>query len=68
MIQTRLIPRTSSAYESPLLIKTLLAQTLKYNPQREIIYRNLFRMDYFEFNRRVRRLANLFSNLGIKPG
>lgn len=68
MIQTRLIPRTSSAYDAPLLIKTLLAQTLKYNPQREIIYRNLFRMNYFEFNRRVRRLANLFSNLDIKPG
>ncbi|MBE9461279.1 long-chain fatty acid--CoA ligase [Dyadobacter subterraneus] len=68
MIQTRLIPRTSSAYDSPLLIKTLLAQTLKYNPQREIIYRNIFRMNYFEFNRRVRRLANLLSNLGIQPG
>ncbi|GLU52030.1 long-chain-fatty-acid--CoA ligase [Dyadobacter frigoris] len=25
-------------------------------------------MNYFEFNCRVRRLANLFSNLGIKPG
>lgn len=68
MIQTRLIPRTSSAYDSPLLIKTLLAQTLKYNPQREIIYRNIFRMDYFEFNRRVRRFANLLSDLSIKPG
>ncbi|MCF0057205.1 long-chain fatty acid--CoA ligase [Dyadobacter sp. CY356] len=68
MIETRLIPRTSSAYDSPLLIKTLLEQTLKYNPQREIIYRNIFRMDYFEFNRRVRRLAGLLSGLGIKPG
>lgn len=68
MIQTRLIPRTPSAYDTPLLIKSLLAQTLKYNPQREIIYRNLFRMNYQEFNKRVRRLANLFENLGLEPG
>lgn len=68
MIQTRLIPRTPSAYDPPLLIKSLLAQTLKYNPQREIFYRNLFRMDYYEFNKRVRRLANLFEKLGLRPG
>jgi len=68
MIQTRLIPRTPSAYDPPLLIKTLLAQTLKYNPQREIVYRNLFRMDYFEFNRRVRRFANVLESLDVKPG
>jgi len=68
MIQTRLIPRTPSAYDTPLLIKSILAQTLKYNPQREIIYRNLFRMNYNEFNKRVRRLASLFKNLGLKPG
>ena len=68
MIQTRLIPRTPSAYDPPLLISTLLKQTERYNPQREIVYRNLFRMDYFEFNRRVRRLANLLKVLGVEPG
>jgi fatty-acyl-CoA synthase len=68
MIETRLIPRTSSAYDPPLLVSTLLKQTERYNPQREIVYRNLFRMDYFEFNRRVKRLANLFTSLDIQPG
>jgi len=68
MIQTRLIPRTPYAYDPPLLIKSLLAQTLKYNPQREIIYRNLFRMDYHEFNKRVRKLAGLLETLGVRPG
>ena len=68
MIQTRLIPRTPSAYDPPLLISTLLKQTERYNPHREIVYRNLFRMDYFEFNRRVRRLANLLTTLGVEPG
>ncbi len=63
-----LIPRTPSAHEAPLLIKTLLQQSLRYNPAREIIYRDLFRIDYFEFNRRVRRLANALTNLGIGPG
>jgi fatty-acyl-CoA synthase len=68
MIKTRQIPRTPSAYDQPLLIKTLLAQSLRYNPDREILYRDLFRMDYHEFNRRIRRLANTLTNLGIGPG
>jgi fatty-acyl-CoA synthase len=68
MIKTRLIPQTPSAYDQPLLIKTLLAQSLRYNPEREIIYRDLFRMDYHEFNRRVRRLANALTDLGIASG
>lgn len=68
MIQTKLIPRTSSAYDPPLLISTLLKQTLRYNPQREIVYRDLFRMDYFEFNKRVQKLANLLTNVGVQPG
>ncbi|QJW88998.1 fatty acid--CoA ligase [Spirosoma taeanense] len=68
MIQTKLIPRTAEAVEPPMLIKTLLAQSTKYEPQREIIYRDLFRMNYVEFNRRVRQLANVLTDLGVKPG
>jgi fatty-acyl-CoA synthase len=68
MTNTKLIPRTPSAYDSPLLIKSLLAQSLRYNPQREIVYRDLFRMDYFTLNKRIRKLANMLSKLGIKSG
>lgn len=68
MIQTKLIPRTDEAYESPLLIKNLLSQSLRYEPQREIVYRDLFRMNYVTFNQRVRQLANVLTNLGTKPG
>ncbi len=68
MTITKLIPRTPSAYDSPLLIKSLLAQSLRYNPLREIVYRDLFRMDYFTLNTRIRRLANVLTDLGIKPG
>ena len=41
MIQTKLIPRTPEAYESPMLIKNLLNESLKYEPHREIVYRDL---------------------------
>ena len=68
MIETKLIPRTSDADEPPMLVKTLLAQSLKYEPHREIIYRDLFRMNYGQFNRRVRQLANTLTSLGVKPG
>ncbi len=51
-----------------MLIKQLLAQSLKYEPQREIIYRDLFRMTYVTFNKRVRQLANLLGSLGVKGG
>ena len=68
MIQTKLIPRTAEAHEPPMLIKNLLAQSLRYEPHREIVYRDLFRMNYVEFNRRVRQLANVLTNLGVRPG
>jgi fatty-acyl-CoA synthase len=68
MIKTKLIPRTESAYDSPLLIKTLLQQSLRYFPDREIVYRNLFRMNYFELNSRINRLANALTDIGLQPG
>lgn len=68
MIQTKLIPRTAEAHEPPMLIKTLLAQSLNYEPHREIVYRDLFRMNYVEFNQRVRQLANVLTGLGVGPG
>ncbi len=68
MAETKLIPRTSSAYDPPLLIKTLFAQAVRYNPQREIVYRDLFRMNYTTFDKRVRQLANVLTNAGVEAG
>lgn len=68
MIQTKLIPRTPSAQEPGLLLKTLLAQSLKYEPHREIVYRDLFRMNYIELNQRVRKLANVLTEAGVQAG
>lgn len=68
MAKTKLIPRTPSAYDPPLLIKTLFAQAVRYNPQREIVYRDLFRMNYTTFDKRVRQLANVLTNAGVEAG
>lgn len=51
-----------------MLIKNLLNESLKYEPHREIVYRDLFRMNYTQFNQRVRQLANVLTDLGVKPG
>lgn len=65
---TRIIPRTASAHEPPMLIKSLLYQSARYEPQREIVYRDLFRMNYVTFNERVRRLANVLAEAGVQAG
>lgn len=51
-----------------MLIKSLLAQSVRYEPNREIVYRDLFRMNYTTLNKRVRQLANLFGQLGVGAG
>lgn len=68
MIQTKLIPRTPSAYDPPLTLKMLFDQATRYNPQREIVYRDLFRMNYHTFDKRVRQLANVLTQAGVKGG
>ncbi len=68
MIKTKLIPRTESAFSSPLLIKNILEQSLKYEPHREIVYRDLLRHNYFEMNKRVQKLANVLKSVGVEPG
>lgn len=68
MIQTKLAPRTPSAHNYQLLIKSIFEQTLKYEPQKEIVYRDLFRFNYFELNRRIQKLANVLTQQGVKAG
>ncbi|TAF66280.1 MAG: fatty acid--CoA ligase [Cytophagales bacterium] len=68
MIKTKLVPRTPSAHEYPLLIKYLLAESLKYEPQHEIVYRDLKRMNYYELNQRIAQLANVLTAAGVEPG
>ncbi|MDR2080981.1 MAG: fatty acid--CoA ligase [Campylobacteraceae bacterium] len=51
-----------------LLIKQLLFTPLAYNPHQEIIYKNHFRMTYETFRKRVCKLANVLTELGVKKG
>jgi fatty-acyl-CoA synthase len=62
------ISRTPSSYDYPLLIKNLLFTPVVDAPDQEIVYRNAFRYTYRELKERVRRLANLLTGLGVKPG
>ncbi len=68
MIATKLIPRTPSAFNQPLLLKSIYSQITRYNPTREIVYRDLYRMDYYTLDKRIQKLANVLTNAGIKPG
>lgn len=65
---TKLIDRTPSAYEFPLLIKNMLRAPLIYSPKQEIVYRDLMRYDYITLNKRIAQLANTLTQLGVQEG
>ncbi len=62
------IGRTPSAYAYPLLIKQLLHTPRHYDPDQEIVYRDLWRYTYREFFERIDRLAGALTALGVEPG
>ncbi len=68
MLKTKILPSANEAFAYPLLIKRILADSLKYEPNNEIVYRDLTRYNYFELNKRVRKLANVLKTLGVEPG
>jgi fatty-acyl-CoA synthase len=61
-------PSASNAWKYPLLIKSILHYSLILEPEREIVYRDKLRYNYFEFNKRVRKFANLLKNMGLQGG
>lgn len=67
-MKIKTIASASKAYKYPLLLKRILDYSLMLEPEREIFYRDKFKMNYFELNKRVRRLANVFKNLGLNGG
>ncbi len=68
MVGTKIIRGASEAHQFQLLIKNILEAGLRYEPQREIVYRDLVRYDYFTLKDRISRLANVLSGLGVGPG
>lgn len=67
-MSNNLIVRTQSAYAYPLLIKNLFLAPVAENPEQEIVYRDKLRYTYRDFRKRVCRLANVLTQLGVKPG
>ena len=64
----KLIQKTPSAYDSPLLIKNILLNPFAYHPEQEIVYKDSVRYTYRQFRERVARLASALINLGVKSG
>ena len=65
---TKLIDRTPSAYEYPLLIKHILKTPLAHAPKQEIVYANVKRYDYVTLYKRIGQLANVLEKMGVKAG
>ena len=63
-----LIQRTASAYSYPLIIKNMFYAPVVKNPEQEIVYRYERRLSYQEFHKRVHRLADGLTKLGVKAG
>lgn len=67
-MKVKKIAKANNAFQYPLLIKSLLNYSTMLTPENEIIYRDKVRLNYFEFNKRVCRLANVFKSFGIDGG
>ena len=67
-MKTKILAPTESAYQYPLLIKSLLLSGQRYEPGREIVYGDKIRYDYRTLNQRIRKLANVLTNAGIGAG
>ena len=65
---TRIISPTPSAYNPPMLIKSILKNSLAYESDKEILYRDQVRMNYDDLHRRVAQLANALVAMGVKQG
>lgn len=62
------IKPTPSAHQYQLLIKQLLHFPLNFSREREIVYRNKCRYTYGTFAKRIAKLANVLTQVGVKAG
>jgi len=56
------------AHDYQLLIKNILNAPIYFDPNQEIVYRGDKRFTYATFRKRVHKLANMLSSLGVKKG
>ncbi len=65
---TERIYRPGESYQYPLIIKKILSTGVIYGQNQEIVYRDKFRYKYHDMQRRVHRLANALTKLGVRKG
>lgn len=68
MKKTLPISPSESAFNPGLLIKSILGQSLHYEPDKEIFYRDRFSMNYRTLHERVAKLANALNAMGVGAG
>lgn len=56
------------AHNYQLLIKNILNTPIYFDPKQEIVYRGDKRFTYATFKKRVHKLANMLSAMGVKKG
>ena len=56
------------AHDYQLLIKNILNAPIYFDPNQEIVYRGEKRFTYATFKKRVHKLANMLTSLGVKAG
>lgn len=67
-MRENLIEKTPSAHSHQLLIKNIIETPLARNSKNEIVYKGEKRFTYDELYKRVCRLANALSEMGVKKG
>jgi len=67
-MQDNIISRTPSAFDSQLLIKSLIETSLVRNSKNDITYKGEIRYSYQDLYKRVCRLANALVKMGVKKG
>ena len=68
MSTSQSIDPITSAYAYPLRVKQLLRSSLASCPDQQIVYRDLARFTYSQFDERISRLANALHRLGVAMG
>lgn len=67
-VEPKILPATPSAVNPPLLIGDLLKSGVRMAGDNPIVYRDLSRHSYSEFQNRVHQLAHVLTSKGVQAG
>lgn len=68
IMKIKTIPSASNAHHYQLLIKDLLENSLRVNPNHEIVYKDQERLNYYQLYDRIKQLCNMYGVLGLDGG